>query len=133
MRCSAVISQRAESARPAVVVFCALDPGDWAAARELDAGMEEEGIPARIVAVPDAPTVELAHAAAQASNLDVGIGVDREGNISVHHAKLPPETAALNGTGSAARLMGHNAARLVNGTPFKFDLPAADGKDSHCG
>ncbi|GII42042.1 glycerol dehydratase reactivase beta/small subunit family protein [Planotetraspora phitsanulokensis] len=63
--------------------------------------------------------VELAFAAAQASHLDVGVGVDATGNVCVHHAKLPPDAPALSGTASDARVMGHNAARLVVGVPFK--------------
>ena len=113
-------SRRAEQARPAVLVYCALAPDDLGG-RELDAGMEEEGVPRRLVTVPDAPAVTLAHAAAQASNLDVGVGMDSAGNISVHHAKLPPGKPALNGSRRSARLLGHNAARLVSGKPFKLD------------
>ena len=113
-------SKRAEESRPAVLVYCALAPDD-PGRRELDAGMEEEGVPRRIVVAPDAPAVSLAHDAAQASNLDVGVGMDRAGNISVHHAKLPPEKPALSGSRRTARLLGHNAARLVSGKPFKLD------------
>ena len=62
---------------------------------------------------------ELAFAAAQASNLDVGVGVDATGYICVHHAKLSPDAPAVAGPASSARTMGHNAARLVVGIPFK--------------
>ena len=115
-------SKRAAEARPAVLVYCALAADDLDGARQLDAGMEEEGVPARIVTVPDGPAVALAHAAAQASNLDVGVGIDSMGNISVHHAKMPRDRAALNGSPGTARVMGHNAARLVRGTPFKLEV-----------
>ena len=122
MRNAPMSSKRAEQARPAVLVYCALAADDLDCARKLDAGMEEEGIPARLVTVPDGSAVSLAYAAAQASNLDVGVGIDSRGNISVHHAKMPRDEAALNGPSSTARVMGHNAARLVSGTPFKLDI-----------
>lgn len=93
--------------------------------------MEEEGVPARIVTVPDGPAVSLAYAAAQASNLDVGVGIDSSGNISVHHAKMPHDEAALNGSPSTARVMGHNAARLVSGTPFKLEILNTATEEAH--
>ena len=131
MRNAPTSSKRAEEARPAVLVYCALAADDLGAARELDAGMEEEGVPARIVTVPDGPAVSLAYAAAQASNLDVGVGIDSSGIISVHHAKMPPNKAALNGSRGTARVMGHNAARLVRGTPFKLEVSHAGTEEAH--
>lgn len=121
MRNAPMSSKRAEEARPAVLVYCALAADDLDGARELDAGMEEEGIPARLVPVPDGLAVSLAYAAAQASTLDVGVGIDSRGNISVHHAKMPRDEAALSGPPSTARVLGHNAARMVSGKPFKLD------------
>ncbi|MER5646414.1 glycerol dehydratase reactivase beta/small subunit family protein [Streptosporangium sp. NPDC002524] len=166
-----------ERNRPAVVVFCHPAPGNRQHLREIEAGMEEEGVPYRVedgradvgdgrvhvedgrvgaedgrvrvehgrVGVGDGrvraedgrvgaedghvgsgaggeaggEARELAFAAAQASSLDVGVGVDAAGNICVHHAKLPPDAPAVAGTASDARVMGHNAARLVVGVPFK--------------
>jgi hypothetical protein len=103
-----------------VLVYCA-PAHDPAGRRELYAGMEEECVPSRTVEVEDAPAVSLAHAAAQASTLNVGVGIDSAGNICVHHAKLPPEEPALTGSPPTARLLGHNAARLVSGKPLKLD------------
>ena len=131
MRNAPTSSKRAEEARPAVLVYCALAADDLGAARELDAGMEEEGVPARIVTVLDGPAVSLAYAAAQASNLDVGVGIDSSGNISVHHAKMPHNAAALNGSRGTARVMGHNAARLVRGTPFKLGISHTGTEGAH--
>ncbi|MEU8381071.1 glycerol dehydratase reactivase beta/small subunit family protein [Streptosporangium sp. NPDC048865] len=133
-----------ERHRPAVVVFCRPAPGDRHRLREIEAGMEEEGVPYRVedgrigdgrvgegLAGGDRSgegqagggtgggAGELAFAAARASTLGVGIGVDAAGNICVHHAKLPPDAPALAGTASDARTLGHNAARLVVGVPFK--------------
>ncbi|GAA4574826.1 glycerol dehydratase reactivase beta/small subunit family protein [Planotetraspora kaengkrachanensis] len=106
--------------RPEVVVLRRPDPRNRHCLRELGAGMEEEGVPFRVEDVAaDGSAVELAFAAAQVSHLDVGVGVDALGNVCVHHSKLPPGAPALTGTASGARVMGHNAARLVVGIPFK--------------
>ncbi|WP_371782762.1 glycerol dehydratase reactivase beta/small subunit family protein [Streptosporangium subroseum] len=154
-------SDRAGRNRPAVVLLHHPDLGNRHCLREINAGMEEEGVPCRIESAPrhaenesyrteggpyraengsyrtedgpyraengshptgnavDGGARELAFAAAQASNLDVGIGVDAAGYICVHHAKLPPDAPAVAGPPSSARTMGHNAARLVVGIPFK--------------
>ena len=132
MRCMPVNdrhSDRVGRNRPAVMVFYHPDPGNRDCLREINAGMEEEGVPCRTESVPcraedgDATdggaARELAFAAAQASNLDVGVGVDALGHICVHHAKLPPDAPAVAGPAPSARTMGHNAARLVVGIPFK--------------
>jgi hypothetical protein len=112
-------SDRAGRNRPAVVLLHHPDLGDRRCLREINAGMEEEGVPCRIENAAGGGARELAFAAAQASNLDVGIGVDAAGYICVHHAKLPPDAPAAAGPPSSARTMGHNAARLVVGIPFK--------------
>ncbi|GII29984.1 glycerol dehydratase reactivase beta/small subunit family protein [Planotetraspora mira] len=111
--------------RPAVVVLCR--PGNLHCLRELGAGMEEEGVPFRTEDATGGSAVELAFAAAQASNLDVGVGVDDAGSVCVHHAKLPPDMPALAGRAADARTLGHNAARLVVGIPFK-DAPVRTGQ-----
>ncbi|MDP9848752.1 glycerol dehydratase reactivase beta/small subunit family protein [Streptosporangium lutulentum] len=114
-------SDRAGRDRPAVTVLHRPDPGTRRLLREITAGMEEEGVPYRVEEAADGGdgARELALAAAQASTLDVGIGVDAAGYICVHHAKLPPDAPAAAGPPSSARTMGHNAARLVVGIPFK--------------
>ncbi|GAA1313039.1 hypothetical protein Psi02_68780 [Planotetraspora silvatica] len=111
--------------RPAVVVLCRT--GNRRCLRELGAGMEEEGVPFRTGDGTGGSAVELAFAAAQASDLDVGVGMDAAGNVCVHHAKLPPDMPALTGRAADARTMGHNAARLVVGIPFK-DAPVRTGQ-----
>jgi hypothetical protein len=102
-----------------VVVVHQPCPDDRCRLREISAGMEEEGVPFSVEEAEIGSAVELAHAAAQASMLDVGVGVDAAGNICVHHAKLPPDAPALAGPPRLARSLGHNAARLVTGIPFK--------------
>jgi hypothetical protein len=121
MRPTPVSDRRAERARrtrPAVVVLHQVCP-DSGCLRELTAGMEEEGVPFRVEEAEAGGAAELAYAAAHASTLDVGIGVDTAGHICVHHAKLPPDAPALTGPPRHARSLGHNAARLVTGIPFK--------------
>jgi hypothetical protein len=124
---------RSRPERPVVVI---VHVGESTALRDVRAGLEEEGVPARADRVEAAaveisgdpgpaesgPAVALAHEAARRSSLDVGVGLAADGSVCVHHAKLDPETPALAGDRSAARSCGHNAARLVVGIPYK-DLP----------
>jgi hypothetical protein len=122
MGCTPVTDRRADRAgriRPAVVVRYQPDPRNARPLREIDAGLEEEGVPFRAEEAADGSAAALAYAAAQASPLGVGVGVCAAGNICVHHAKLPPDAPVLAGPPRAARTMGHNAARLVTGIPFK--------------
>lgn len=117
------MNDRAEHARPAVVVYCAHSLKGTVCIRDLDAGLEEEGIPSRIERVKDASAAELAYAAAKRSNLDVGVGIGVAGEICIHHAKLPADRPALTGSVATARELGHNAARLVSRIPLKCDDP----------
>lgn len=111
---------RSRPARPAVVLrHRPGGPGQRDCLREIGAGMEEEGVPYRTETACEGGARELAFAAALASGLDVGVGVDADGNVCVHHAKLPPGAPALAGPASSGRVMGQNAARLVTGIPFK--------------
>ncbi|OLT44236.1 hypothetical protein BJF85_20315 [Saccharomonospora sp. CUA-673] len=114
------------------------DPG--AVARDVCAGLEEEGVPVVVEgAVVESAVAEggrsgeeatgdggnavsLAFAAAQASSLGVGIGIATgvAGNaVCVHHAKRPAARPVLTADPTQARWCGHNAARLVVGLPFK--------------
>ena len=108
--------------RPAVLVH--RQAGAPAAVlREVCAGVEEEGVPAEVVDAPDGASVTaLAHTAAQASRLEVGIGVAASGATAVHHGKLPaPCPAATAGAGAAPpewRRVGRIAARIVKRLPL---------------
>jgi hypothetical protein len=91
--------------------------------REVCAGAEEEGVPTEVVDAPDGgDATALAHAAAQASRLEVGIGVDASGASAVHHGKLPERSpAATTGPDAAApdwRRAGRVGARVVKGLPL---------------
>ncbi|OXM73113.1 MULTISPECIES: glycerol dehydratase reactivase beta/small subunit family protein [Amycolatopsis] len=100
---------------PAVVVRCRDASSPWL--REIRAGMEEEGVPLVVEEVSAGDALVLAYAAACRSTLDVGIGVADE--VCVHHAKRPAGSPALTGPLSRARVLGHNAARMVVGIPLK--------------
>lgn len=94
--------------------------------REVRAGAEEEGVP---TSVEESRTGEsagdvaaLAHAAALASRLEVGVGIDAAGGVAVHHATLPPDAPALAVPAGADavqwRRAGAVAARIVTGLPI---------------
>ncbi|WP_235654157.1 glycerol dehydratase reactivase beta/small subunit family protein [Mycolicibacterium houstonense] len=109
--------------RPAIVVLSA---GSRAVERDVLAGIEEEGVP-YLLAPGDAevPAAELARRAALRSPLHVGVGVGTAGDVCVQHAKLSdplPELCSGEGADAvAARVLGHNAARIVVGVPLKPD------------
>ncbi|MDQ0379180.1 glycerol dehydratase reactivase beta/small subunit family protein [Amycolatopsis thermophila] len=100
---------------PAVVVRCRDASSPWL--REIRAGMEEEGVPVLVEEVSEGDAVALAFAAARLSSLDVGVGV--ADSVCVHHAKRPSGSPVLTGPLGRARVLGHNAARLVVGIPLK--------------
>jgi hypothetical protein len=108
--------------RPAVLVYRQRGAPP-AALREVCAGVEEEGVPAEVVDAPDGLTATaLAHAAAQASRLEVGIGVDTAGATAVHHGKLPlenpPATAGPDAAAPDRRRIGRVGARVVKHLPL---------------
>lgn len=109
--------------RPAIVVLSA---GSRVVERDVLAGIEEEGVP--YVLVPgdaDVPAPELARRAAERSPLEVGVGVGARDEVCVRHAKLADPLPELSSGGGrdvvAARVLGHNAARIVVGVPLKPD------------
>jgi len=93
--------------------------------REVLAGIEEEGVPSSSQPVTDADrgiaAADLAVRAAMQSPLQVGVGVGAGGDICVCHAKLgePVFELPAGSPDTAARTMGHNAARIVAGLPLK--------------
>lgn len=105
--------------RPAVVLVYLPAAGNRRALRELAAGLEEEGVPFRLEQADHGTAVHLANRAARTSPLGVGVGVDQAGQICVQVAKRPEHAPALTGPPMLARLLGHNAARLVTGVPLK--------------
>ena len=113
--------------RPAVhVLSVAAGPVE----REVLAGIEEEGVPFELSRpATDTDADELAHTAARASSLDVGVGIDRRGRVRISHEMLtaPMPDLACDGAASAgaARRAGHNAARIVVGVPLRLSPPVA--------
>lgn len=109
--------------KPAILV---LSQGGGQLESEVLAGIEEEGVPA-VVERPGGgqDAIALACHAADRSSLSVGVGIDSEGRVCVHHDKLPEPLAELMspaGAGAgAARILGHNAARIVVGVPLRAE------------
>jgi hypothetical protein len=112
-------------------VIVVLAAGGEAVMREVLAGIEEEGVPSSASAVAAADrevcAADLAQRAAMQSPLQLGVGIGASGDIRVCHAKLGQPVFGLpaGSAPSAARTMGHNAARIVAGLPLK-DLPDPD-------
>ena len=111
--------------RPVIQVFTAsTDTGS--VIRDVLAGIEEEGVPYAVTTVAEAlPAPELARRAAMRSPLRVGVGIGACGEVCVHHDMLVDPLPELSSPGSGdqgyARMLGHNAARIVIGLPLKPD------------
>ena len=93
--------------------------------REVLAGIEEEGVPWIVVRPREGGSAdELAREAARRSSLDVGVGIDADGCVSVAHEMVRGSVAGLASSGAAttsfARAAGHNAARIVVGIPLRL-------------
>ncbi|BCJ85592.1 glycerol dehydratase reactivase beta/small subunit family protein [Effusibacillus dendaii] len=87
--------------------------------KEICAGLEEEGVPFRLVQrEQDLGLVALGAVAASMSPLHVGIGVDSNEGLCLHHDKLRAEEPYLQDRIENGRRLGKNAARLVKGLPL---------------
>lgn len=108
--------------KPSIIICVAQLVGYEAKLRELQAGMEEEGVPYTIQEGTASDAVMLGYQGAQLSPLGVGIGIDAA-SLCIHYQKLPEDQPLfmLDGQGTLAewRNFGYNAARLVKGLPFK--------------
>lgn len=109
--------------KPAILVLsCRIGPIE----NEVLAGIEEEGVPS-VVDRPrgDQDANTLGRLAARRSSLSVGVGIDARGRVSVQHEKLAESLPALSSAGIAdlklARILGHNAARIVVGIPLRVN------------
>ncbi|CAN5306088.1 glycerol dehydratase reactivase beta/small subunit family protein [soil metagenome] len=109
--------------KPAILV---LSSSGGAIENELLAGIEEEGVPC-LVERPrgDEDANTLGRLAADRSSLSVGVGIDGSGRVAVAHQKLAQSPPGLSTDGPAdlrsARMLGHNAARIVVGIPLRTD------------
>lgn len=119
------MSGRDGPTRPVVVIGTSGSASDRVV-HEVQAGLEEEGVPFDVHAYEQGDPCALAHRAARDSPLDVGVGVSGDG-LCVHHAKLPrdrPVCSEPAGEPAVARRLGHDAARVVTGVPLKLsDAP----------
>ncbi|MDT8899682.1 glycerol dehydratase reactivase beta/small subunit family protein [Anaeroselena agilis] len=112
--------------KPNIVIYVNAHFGQEAKLREVQAGIEEEGVPSSwSVGAGDAAS--LACRGAAESPLGVGVGIGAEA-ISVHYHKLPADKPLFvlpAGEPGTWRRLGSNAARMVKGTPFR-DLAAKE-------
>ncbi|MFC7008443.1 glycerol dehydratase reactivase beta/small subunit family protein [Halalkalicoccus salilacus] len=104
---------------------------DDSAIDQLERGIEEEGVPWTVqrVEADDSGSdcqsdnsTAVAHQAASDSGLKIGIGVSEDGELALHHARLPeddPLFNVANATAREARTVGTNAARLAKHMPLK--------------
>ena len=103
-----------ERIKPTVHVRCAED-APQEVLRQLQYGMEEEGIPWE-AAAGTGNALSLAWEAARSSRLEVGIGLD-------HYSKLEREQPLFRIPADSGmetvRALGANAARLVKKLPLK--------------
>ncbi len=89
--------------------------------REIELGIEEEGIPWKLDQ-REGSALDLAWEAAGSSNLEVGIGADGQWLI-LHYNKLEQNQPLFRISAQSgpvqARALGANAARLVKKLPLK--------------
>ena len=107
--------------KPNIVINATREAGIEAKIREIQAGIEEEGVPWVSEYKEGLDALLLAYQAACTSALGVGIGVSGD-EICIHYAKLPQEKPLFSikaGGISSWRCCGYNAARLVKGVYFK--------------
>lgn len=117
---------RADSKRPAVFIHTVTAP-DRTVLEPILWGLEEEGIPFELLEVTHASAAAIAKRAADASPLNVGIGIHNKiPTVCLHHRDLKEEqplfTLRHPDLGPAPlRRLGMNAARLVKGEPLVFE------------
>lgn len=116
--------------KPSISLCIHIHEGCEQKLREIQAGIEEEGVPYIVLTEAEADCISLAYKGAGLSQLGVAIGIGSSG-LCIHHHKLPADQPLFvlqgAGNGSEWRRFGYNAARLIKGIPFKNDepLPAA--------
>jgi hypothetical protein len=91
--------------------------------RQVQLGLEEEGVPGQHRTGQEASAVSLAWEAAALSPLGTGIGIGRDG-MALHYNRLNREqplffVPASQMEEGESRRLGTNAARLVKGIPFR--------------
>lgn len=85
-------------------------------------GVEEEGIPYKLIPENQTDVINLSYGACCSSKLGVGLGVSKD-EIALHYEKLdklsPLYKININSRKDIVRALGSNAARLVKRMPFK--------------
>ena len=109
-----------EMTKPNVRVLMSPDASP-AALRQLTYGMEEEGIPWEDGPKEGMDALALSWEAAQASRLEVGLGLNRQ-FVVLHYSKLSQDQPLYRVPArqiDQVRALGANAARLVKKLPLK--------------
>ena len=109
-----------EMTKPNVHILCSPDAPDTAL-KQLLYGLEVSGIPWESGTTDGADALALAWEAAQASRLEVGLGLDRQ-FVVLHYSKLDqgrPLYRVPARQADQVRALGANAARLVKKLPLK--------------
>jgi hypothetical protein len=119
--------------KPQIVVYVLPHPEAAAKRGEVQAGMEEEGIPGVFSVRENGDTTHLSFQAATASQLGVGIAIGPK-ELCIHFERLPEDRPLFRLAGAASpedwRGIGCNAARLVKGVPFKLP-PAGERQETN--
>ncbi len=119
--------------KPCITIYVHRHPSSAQKVREVQAGMEEEGIPYSVVESDETDVIALSCKAASISKLGVGVGIGLDG-LSIQYDKLSAQEPLFflttPGTPADWRRFGYNAARLVKGIPFKNESEEKD--DPQC-
>jgi hypothetical protein len=117
------------SNKPGIMLYACIHDGYEPKIREIQAGLEEEGVPYVVGIREETDATQLAWQGAKDSQLGVGVGLSNS-SLCVHYQKLPANqplfVADACDSRGQWRLFGYNAARLVKGIPFKNDIPQND-------
>lgn len=120
-----IISAMGTKQPPQVKIFYYFGTGIKDQLSQIQYGLEEEGVPFSSEEKREALSAEkLSFAAAEASVLGVGVGIDKNQTVVLHYRRLHPDFPLFTLPGedytpSLGRIIGSNAARLVKGNPFK--------------
>ena len=110
-----------EMTKPTIHIYYAPD-ASAELLRQLQYGMEEEGIPWETETRPATEARALAWAAANASRLEVGVGLDAQ-SVVLHFSKLDSAAPLFHiparSGAELVRALGSNAGRLVKKLPLK--------------
>lgn len=115
------MANKREESIPSIIIY--LDPQcNQQTGLEILLGIEEEGIPYRVIDNPFNDPISQAYDASIESLLSVGIAYNSQGLV-LHYNKLPSQRPLFTKKEqcySVARQYGINAARMVKGIAFVF-------------